>query len=792
MAKLRNLRILTALILSFVFILTIPFANALCTVTFDKETYNQAETITATMNCDSAAEKSQTYDLTWSNGTTLETDSGTTPATTGQNFFESYVIPSDYVDGNITATLTGTNLEGSDTANVTNASANDLIISDIEFSDDLFLGLEGSMSFLVKDGDGNLVSNARCNVEFLDGSNRPIFVLEAPRTSSGSSVVSDTIDPGTYKEGVQYSSHIHCSCGTTGTDNVCWDSNGNEITKATGDSVGTFQIDTWLTVNTVTNKDNYIGREEVFICANVTSVDPQTRTPMNIYHQIRCSNRDDNDSDTDRALLTGDDGQPDERGINPNTTQMQCKRFIIPEPPYLQGGTNECYASTRVVLLNNAREEIVTYDTTSDLFNVTVSDLNIFPDWESLGNNSFNTIINLSEDKFSSYNGNGVSNIDLQLSRTYTESIKSEEQYYKHPLRFDSFLDAASIKNITILNESGSVCNYSIEILDDGNIELELKNVDVSPSGWYNVTIQLHNYDERQIKALENYAGASKYQTNTLSNYISNLGIAEKNIIETSLIKLNLTILQNPEYGDYYKINYRFYSNNGLGSLVTEHETEIKTTGTHNIYLLSDSLNPVSVSEDYLVTAIISMQDENGFWLDFAETEVGTLSVSEYLGLTGGRVGFYDVLVDVRKPRYTSLDNVVADITLINTGDLPDEDTVLVYYLTDESGKRFGESKEQILEVPPGKTILTKEIALPDATLLGEWRFNVEYSTVVQPRIDVYDSFRVVEDLHPIKDSKLYLNFIELYNKHTLAISICLILFVLFIFILVLNASKKE
>ena len=43
----------------------VSFASAVCTVNFDKTLYTSGETVIATMSCDSPAEKSQSYTLTW-------------------------------------------------------------------------------------------------------------------------------------------------------------------------------------------------------------------------------------------------------------------------------------------------------------------------------------------------------------------------------------------------------------------------------------------------------------------------------------------------------------------------------------------------------------------------------------------------------------------------------------------------------------------------------------------------------------------------------------------------------
>ena len=115
--------------------------SATCTVTFGKEIYNPTETITATMVCSSSSETVKGYTLTWTNATqTLQTDTGTTPSAINEPFFNTYTIPSTLINQTITATLTGNNLEGSDTANTTNVIGNSLLIQDCQFKPSSFIG----------------------------------------------------------------------------------------------------------------------------------------------------------------------------------------------------------------------------------------------------------------------------------------------------------------------------------------------------------------------------------------------------------------------------------------------------------------------------------------------------------------------------------------------------------------------------------------------------------------------------------------------------------------------------
>jgi len=507
--------------LALILLLVVPLASAVCTVTLNKDGYHNSETATVTMTCSEVAEKNDAYVLNWTNGTTqLELDTGSTPSQVDTNFFESYTIPSDYsaIYGdvlNVSLIDTG-DLEGQDNATVTTASTNDIIIQNIGWSATQFIGNIFGAEAEVVDENGNKISGANCQVVIEDTASRPI--IESTVLSHSGEIHTDfLLDSAVVEEGTQYLLKFYCYCGIVNSSNSCVNNQGGQVGLSTGSSTETFTTDTWLSVNTVTNKANYVGREEMFICANVTNIDALSRVPMEIYHQVRCSNGVDNDDDLDRALIFSDDGMPDERGISTGSTQMQCKRFIVPEPHFLQGRSSECYASTSVWVLDNSREKVISYVTSSQKMNITIDDLNIDADWQFTSENTFNTIINLSADKYSCFNADGTGNLDIRLDKQYLESIKAEDQYFKYPQRITSFTAINLINNVTVTNSSGDIIDYVMEVLDDGNIEIEVRDVDITSTGWYNITMVMESFDERQTEALEgieNKTGTFKLDIN--------------------------------------------------------------------------------------------------------------------------------------------------------------------------------------------------------------------------------------------------------------------------------------
>lgn len=131
------------------------------------------------------------------------------------------------------------------------------------------------------------------------------------------------------------------------------------------------------------------------------------------------------------------------------------------------------------------------------------------------------------------------------------------------------------------------------------------------------------------------------------------------------------------------------------------------------------------------------------------------------VNITNVTIQRYDVLVKVEKNIYKFNETVKAEITLENMGDIPDEDTVLIYFLSNPINREFGFTREQLIEPVIGKNTLIRNLTLPEDELTGEWRFNVRFFTKVQPTIDVADTFRVKEELTFIDTLKNIRNPLE-------------------------------
>ena len=477
------------------------FIGASCTVSLDKSSYIAGETATAQMSCSTNPEKNTPYTLNWTyqNGTSVEIDSGTTPNTVNQLFYQSYMIPSGWAEGIfLNASLSGTGLTvtQNDSANVTasgGGGANTLEIVNTTFGGG-YLGLVSSIKATITDENGKKISGGLCEVSALSNDETRVLLNTIITPVNGVLDVSDILSPTRFNEGEDYSYRINCYCGSSGSSTECIDEDGNQINNSIGSAKNFFTTKIWITSNTVTDASFYNLKEEIFVCANVTNVDYASRIPLNIYYQIRCSKGTDINSDTDRIIIDfNEEFSPDTRGISSSTTQMQCMKFVIPEENYLMGSNSECYASTNVWVLDNSKEEILGYSTTSSLFNISSSELNLQGDWQWISDNTINSVINLSN--YSDISGTGTGNIDVRVDFPNDAGVELHHDISSLNL----------IENITIYNSTGVLTehtDYEFEILEDGYLEIEIRNVDLS-SGWWNITLGFYDTELRQTLALE-------------------------------------------------------------------------------------------------------------------------------------------------------------------------------------------------------------------------------------------------------------------------------------------------
>jgi hypothetical protein len=479
--------------LIFIGIFLISLVSSTCNVLFDKESYSPTETVTAELWCSEPAEKSQTYTLNWTNSTgdQIELDTGTTPATKNQRFYENYILPSEYT-GAINATFVEAILDtATDGANVTGATGSSLLITNASFGGG-FLGEVGSIKATVKDELGKKITGGFCKISGWSNDETKMLMYQDTRIVDGEVKVAEIMPPTRFEEGTDYAYKILCYCGSDTSGTECIDEDGSSITDSIGSAKNFFTTSTWLEVNTLTDKTSYELKSEVFVCANVTNVNYSRRIPLHIFYQIRCSKETDNNQDTDRILVSYNMKQnPDMRGISTNTTQMQCIKLKIPEEKYLMGRESECYASSTAWVLDNSHREILGYSTTSPVFNITSSEINLEADWQWTSDTTINSIVNLSN--FNKVNASGTGDIDIRLD-------------FHRFVEIEQIFNLANIlSNITIKNLTDTLTHhtdYELEFLEDGFIELEIRDVNLSHN-WFNISLDFYDLGLREIEALE-------------------------------------------------------------------------------------------------------------------------------------------------------------------------------------------------------------------------------------------------------------------------------------------------
>jgi hypothetical protein len=501
------------IILMLVMIMLVPSIYATCTVTFDKEIYNPTETVEATMICNLASEKSQAYTLTWTNqtGAIVEIDTGTTPSERNTEFFRTYIIPSDYnstYGNNIVATLTGTNLEGTDSANVSNTIGNRLVINNCKFKPKAFIGADFAINCQVNTINGKSVDNAECSVYSTDINGAPLQVAEYVSDSiNGEFISSGILKPENMQESTSYLAELSCHCNSG--DNKCWDHDGVALEDYQGSASIGFETSQWLTMNTYTLRKNFEARQVLTVCANITSIDSEERINTENYYKVWCG---DSFTSSDRVVIASTPtNEPDRRGINPNQTLNHCWSLVVPEKRWLQGRTNNCLASAEVWVLNNEGKRIKLYTDRSESFNITIEDVGINPDWEITGNNHeiLTSSVNMSSNKYSDWHAERIGNIDLRLDLNTPEYVDAYTDSVKDGiLIFDDFLRVQNIKSINVTYCNGTSIESALEVTNDGYVEIEARNINLS-NACIDAEVVFNIYKNREVEALEGIDNSS-------------------------------------------------------------------------------------------------------------------------------------------------------------------------------------------------------------------------------------------------------------------------------------------
>jgi hypothetical protein len=264
-------------------ILIATTVGAACTVTFDKASYYPTETITADMVCTGGTETSKAYVLTWRNSTgtgqIIQYSNGTTPSSTGVHFYATHLVSTS--PSYINATLTGTNLEGDDTATISSASTWSLLIQNITFGGG-WLGRPSSVTANVLDENSRTINGGICQLHVLSNDGTKVYIDESGVPIVGALKISFIPSYSDFEEGQSYLAAIACSCGSNSSSTGCSDSIGNYVESSYGSATYPISMLTWLTFNdatypitysngTAATKDYYAGFDYAYWNENITN-----------------------------------------------------------------------------------------------------------------------------------------------------------------------------------------------------------------------------------------------------------------------------------------------------------------------------------------------------------------------------------------------------------------------------------------------------------------------------------------------------------------------------------------
>ena len=472
--------------------------SAVCTLTLDDVNYTQLATATVTASCSSANERNNAYTMNWTNetGFQLQADLGTTPLTSNINFFEAFIIPSNYLavyGGTLNVTMTGNNLEGDASAFVNSGSPSTLIITNGTLSPDILLGRVAAFKFNLIDENLKGVNGAHCFASIEDGNGFPVAtVLDTIITSSGRGIFSTSFGADDFEEDRSYVGVIECNCGITGTNDECFDEDGVAVASSFGAADIIFTIGSWLTVETIVNLPVVVVGDTLSICANVTSPGNRTRQQLLVHYNYRCDSA--NAQNTNRIIF----GEFTEfRGIDSNTSQMQCHSLTIPENILVEQGANRCHAATDVQALNDLGQELVMYSTLSTEFNISVHEIHPRTIWERASRTKYTTNVS-----FNAYSV-GVRDIDV-IVNPHLFSFQSEATGI---LNFTvTYFNGTAIPYATTISVETERIKQDVEFEVINTVSVEIKGVDTNLHENFNVTVEFVDFDSRSALALEEIA----------------------------------------------------------------------------------------------------------------------------------------------------------------------------------------------------------------------------------------------------------------------------------------------
>lgn len=467
---------------------------------------------------DGTTEKNRPENMTFWNDTaqtvaiTSCSFSGTTENSPDpQNLLHTCNIPSDWgtsTTSNVNFTLTDTGESISVKFNISATTGTDLIINEFLFETPVLLGRLTGVRWTVSKADTeSSINGANCRgdiLQLIEGNFVPIAggiggILPIKSKHLGHALTSFIPTRIMLEEGTTYTVEVRCDCIPE--TNVCLNEdelvlmNSNSSTGISGIGTTTFTTDTWLTVNTVTDKGNYVVGETVKVCANITNPVNRSRQEVSIEYNLRCDSG--SDSDTNRILLGN---HVEFRGIDVNTTQMQCHDFKVPDVETIEKGANNCQGATDVTVLDGLLNPLVTYNTISSRMNITTNRIHPEIFWEQISRTKY--FANVSFNEFDV----GIKSVEVTLNQllytldTHANSIKSFSVSYMNGSSVNfNYLISVHERFIRLTEEDENVQNFDV-------VTVSIENVNTTLDEDLNVTIEFVKFDERLVNATEDIA----------------------------------------------------------------------------------------------------------------------------------------------------------------------------------------------------------------------------------------------------------------------------------------------
>lgn len=502
-----------------------------------------------TMTCEADlangnTEKNKAWNMTWYNTSAqllAITDCSFTGTTANQknppDVVQGCDIPSSWGDsaGNATVNFSLTTIPTSKVFyyNISQDSSVDLTLDGFVVESPCYLGQLCGLQFTVKKSStAKTVLGADCTVDILElvsGNLVPIEAITIGETRhliskyDGHVLAEMEAQSIALGEGMEYIIEVRCDC-RAGKD-YCYDDDGTSLTNETSNSLlrglgtATLTVDTWLETTTSVDLINIELKQRNTVSVNVTNNRTDIRVPIEVDYDCRINTDDDNSTRRIKSPFYFPEcqtyGECDViRGISADTTQEQSTDFIVEEHPFLQGRDTEAVCATYVKIIDII-SDLVSYSSTSSTFYINSSELNLEPDWQWISDKRLNSIVNLTSSSFDDYNGTGTGNIDLRLDISVEQDIRA-------PIEVFNLISNVSVENQTqYLTEH---THYELEFLDDGNIELEIRDVSLSKydgTAWWNVTLDFYDNILNQSESLADIAtktGTFHFEVNAPSS----------------------------------------------------------------------------------------------------------------------------------------------------------------------------------------------------------------------------------------------------------------------------------